>query len=128
MKEKIIQFLLFPIGVFVSVFLAVAIVMIFKQDPTAIIPWIFIIIVNLAALYFFASKANPKNFKEGLIIGLVWFSIIIILDITITSKIIGPDATISYLLSPKTWFSYLIIIFAPIDWGMKLLIGRLFNK
>ena len=128
MKSKVIRYILFPVGVFISVFLAVAVVLIFKQDPAALIPWLFIILVNLAALYLFSSKANPRNPKEGLTYGLVWMIVIIFLDFTITSRLVGPDGTASYFASPRTWFSYAIIIFVPIDWATKLLVGRFLNK
>lgn len=128
MKQKLVRYLLYPVFVFLCVFVAVAIVMILKQDPTKLLAWIFIITVNITALYVVSYRANPSSLKQALLYGVVWAAILIFLDFAITSLLIGFVGYKTYVLTPKTLFSYAIIIFIPVDWATRLAIGRLINK
>jgi len=103
-----------PVAIYAVVFLAVAIL-----SGTGDVPGIgllavvglftFIYIVPVVGLFLATLYAKPKNIKEGFIYGVVWFLILLALDLIVTRQFTGG----AFIYDWKTWIVYALVILVP---------------
>lgn len=103
------KFLIPPVAIYAVVFLFISALVGAKISTDA--TWVTIVdfVITIVGLYLAVNYSKPKNLKEGLIYGLVWALVLLLLDIILTVPFTGWE----YFSSWKTWIVYALTILMP---------------
>ena len=98
-----------PVAIYAVIFLFIS-TLIGAKVPTGGV-WITIVnfIITIVGLYLATNYAKPKNMQNGLVYGLIWLVIFVVLDLILTR----PFAGWGYFASWKTWIVYALTILMP---------------
>ncbi len=99
-----------PVAIYAVIFLFISALIGAKVDQHATWVWIVTLIITIIGLYLAVNYAKPRNVKEGLIYGLVWLVIFVILDLILTMPFTGK----AFFSDWKTYIPYALTILMPI--------------
>lgn len=101
--------LLPPIVIYVVIFMFISILIGFKIDQTAMWVWIVNLIITIVGLWIATSKIKPATMQEGLILGIGWVIVFVILDFVLTARFTG----MAYFSDWKSYVPYLVTLLIP---------------
>ncbi len=104
------KLILAPVAIYAVIFLFISVLVGAKANTEATWVWIITTIITIVGLYLAVNFTNPQNFKEGLIYGLVWVVILVVLDLILTIPFTGAE----YFSSWKAYLPYALTLLAPI--------------
>lgn len=103
------KFVLPPLAIYAVIFLFISALVGANIDQHATWVWVVSIIISIVGLFFAANFAKPKNWKGGLIYGVVWLVIFFVLDLILTVPFTGWG----YFSDPRSYLPYVLTLLIP---------------
>lgn len=103
------KYLLPPVAIYAVIFLFISALIGAKVATDTIWVTLVDLAITVVGLYLATNYVKPKNTKEGLIYGLVWLVVFVILDLILTRPFTG----MVYFSSWKTWLVYALTVLVP---------------
>jgi len=103
------KFIIPPVAIYAVVFLFISALIGAKIDAEATWVWVVTLVIIIIGLYFASNYANSGNWREGILYGIVWLVILIILDLILTLPFTGSD----YFRDWRSYLPYVLTLIIP---------------
>ncbi len=104
-----------PVAIYAVIFLFISALVGAKVNTDALWIWIVSLVITIVGLYLAVRYVKPSDLREGIIYGLVWVAVLVVLDLVLTAPFAGWD----YFSSWKSYIPYALTILAPIALPQK---------
>lgn len=99
-----------PVAIYVANFMFISALIGFQIDQTATWVWIVNIIITIVGLWIATNMIKPASVKDGLMLGIGWIVIMLILDLVLTTRFTG----MTYFSDWKSYIPYILTILIPV--------------
>lgn len=98
-----------PLAIYAVIFLFISALVGAKVSTDGIWVWVVSLVISIVGLYLATNYAKPKDLKQGLIYGVVWAIILVVLDLILTMPFAGQ----AYFSDWKSYIPYVLTILMP---------------
>lgn len=98
-----------PVAIYAVIFLFISALIGAKVNQEATWVWLITLVISVVGLYLGTQYAQPQSRKEGLMYGVLWLIILVVLDMVLTAPFAGWD----YFSNWKSYIPYVLTILIP---------------
>ena len=107
----------YPVLLYVIISVEITALTLLGIDTNALSVWLASSIIVLLILLLLARRAKIRSLKDGLILGVAWAAICLILDAVVIIVLFNQP---SYFEQPQSWLSYILAFIIPAIYGYRV--------
>lgn len=98
-----------PVAIYAVIFLFISGLIGAEIDQTALWVWIVSLVISIVGLWIATGYAKPSSMQQGLMFGLAWLALFVVLDLVLTVPFTGME----YFSDWKTYVPYALTVLIP---------------